>query len=249
MGAHSDSVTPDLEGEVQSITTVSPVNIPNHQPLLKSLQFHERLLTRNFEGDQHFFRNDGSVAAYSTVPSSEARDPFTVLVPHEDAPAFSDIATTATRAATSSLNTPSPTTPRLLLSLPKKASSSKERSRGEEKTEPTTVPLTTQVSLNSRGSVQSQSWSGSPAGGRLGPSSTRTDKGEDRGTAMTDKGSWGNPPTYPTLPPGGQGMTHPSRATNSRLCNCCHTNGSGWCAQLRREHCYSGMSKTSQWQR
>lgn len=200
LGGHSDSVTPDLEGEVQSVTTVSPVNIPNHQPLFKSLQFHEHLLTRNFEGDQHFFRSDGSVAAYSTMPGSEARDPVTVLVPHEDAPAFSDVATTATAAATSPLTTPSPATPRLPLSLPQKTSNSKERTRGEEKAEPTTAPLTTQVSLNNRGSAVSQSWSGFPAGGRLGPSSTRTDKGEDRGTALTGKGSWGNPLAHPTLP-------------------------------------------------
>lgn len=212
LGAHSDSVTPDIEGEVQSITTVSPVNIPNHQPLFKGLQFHEHLLTRSFEDDQHFFRSDGSVVAYPTMPGSEAGDPFTVRVPHEDAPAFSDIATTATAAATSPLTTPSPVTPGLLLSLPKKTSNSKEKTRGEEKIEPTNGPLTTQVSLNSRGSVPSQSWSGFPAGGRLGPSSTRTDKEEDRGT---DKGSWGIPPPQPTLPHRQQGMTHPSGASHS----------------------------------
>lgn len=224
LGAHSDSVTPDLEGEVQSVTTVSPVNIPNHQPLFKSLQFHEHLLTRNFEGDQHYFRSDGSVAAYSTMPGSEARDPVTVLVPHEDAPAFSDVATTATAAATSPLTTASPATPRLPLSLPQKTSNSKERTRGEEKAEPTTAPLTTQVPLNNRGSAVSQSWSGFPAGGRLGPSSTRTDKGEDRGTALTGKGSWGNPLAHPTLPSREQGMTHPPRAF--------HTNSSGFCVQF-----------------
>lgn len=206
---HSDPETPELEEEVQSVTTVSPGSIPNHQPLFKSLQFHERLLTRNFEGDQHFFRSDGSVAAYSTMSASEARDPFTVLVPHEDAPAFSDIATTATAAATSPLTTPSPATPRLPLSLPRKTSNSKERSRAEEKMEPTTGPLTTQVPLHSRGSVPVQSLSSFPAGGRSGPSSTKTDKEDDRGAAKTDKSIWGNPLTHPTLPPREQGKKHP----------------------------------------
>lgn len=208
LGANSDSVTPDLEGEVQSVSTVSPVNIPNHQPLFKSLQFHEHLLTRSFEGDQHFFRSDGSVAAYTAVPGSEARDPVTMLVPHEDAPAFSDVAATATAAATSS-----PPTSRLPLSLPQKTAVSKERIRGEEKMEPTTGPLTTQVSPNNRGSAGSPSWSGwsgFPAGGHLGPSSARTDKGEDRGTMLAGKASRGSPPAYPTLPSREQGMTHPS---------------------------------------
>uniref|UniRef100_A0A669C256 Seizure related 6 homolog n=1 Tax=Oreochromis niloticus TaxID=8128 RepID=A0A669C256_ORENI len=95
----------DTESEVHSITTVSPMNIPNHQPVFKGLLLHEHLLTRDFQGDQHFFRKDGSVAAYPTMPGSvsapNAADLVTQLVPHEDAPAFSDIASTATVAATS----------------------------------------------------------------------------------------------------------------------------------------------------
>lgn len=211
---NSDPVTPGLESELHAITTVSPVNIPNHQPVFKSLLLHEHLLTRNFEGDQHFFRRDGSVAAYSTMPgsvsASDARDPVTQLVPHEDAPAFSDVATTATAAATSPLTTSSPTTPRLLVSLPQKRSS-KERTRGEDKIEPTIGPLTTQVPPSNRGSASSQrsraqSWSAFPAEGSLASTSVRTDKGEARETALTDKASWGNP----TPPSREQGITRPS---------------------------------------
>lgn len=110
--------------------------------------FHEHLLTRDFQGDQHFFRRDGSIAAYPTMPSaahaSDLRDPVTQLVPHEDAPAFSDIATTATPAATSALTTFSPPTPRPSFSLPEKKPTA-DRSREAGKLVPTTDSLTTQV--------------------------------------------------------------------------------------------------------
>uniref|UniRef100_A0A3B4UQD2 Seizure related 6 homolog n=1 Tax=Seriola dumerili TaxID=41447 RepID=A0A3B4UQD2_SERDU len=140
--------------EVYLVTTVSPMNIPNHRPVLKGLLLHEHLLTRDFQGDQHFFRRDGSVAAFPTMPgsvsASDAGDPATQLVPHEDAPAFSDIATTATLAATSPLTTFSPTTPGPSMSLPQKKSS-KEKTGGADKVEPTTDTLTTQVTPNNRG--------------------------------------------------------------------------------------------------
>lgn len=135
--------------EVHSVTTVSPVNMPNHQPVLKGSLLHEHILTRNFQGDQHFFRRDGSVAAYPTMPGSDEREPVTHLVPHEDAPAFSDVATTATAAATSPLTTFSPTTPRPPLSFTQKKSS-KDRTRGPDKVEPTTDSLTTQMAPKTR---------------------------------------------------------------------------------------------------
>ncbi|KAI3373523.1 hypothetical protein L3Q82_022122, partial [Scortum barcoo] len=192
------SSTQDKESEIHSVTTVAPVNIPNHQPVFKGLLLHEHLLTRDFQGDQHFFRRDGSVASYSTVPgsvsASDAEDPVTQLVPHEDAPAFSDIATTATAAATSPLTTFSPTTPRPPLSLPQKKSS--EKIRGAEKAEPTTDSLTTQVTPNNRGSVSEnnpaaslssersrpQSWSSFPAG-----ATGSLEKGEEREMAQKTK--------------------------------------------------------------
>ncbi|XP_029304562.1 LOW QUALITY PROTEIN: seizure protein 6-like [Cottoperca gobio] len=195
-----DISTQDTESDVHSVTTVSPMNIPNHRPVLKGLLLHEQLLTRDFQGDQHFFRKDGSVAAYSTMPgsvsASDAGDPVTQVVPHEDAPAFSDIATTATVAATSPLTTFSLTTPRLPMSLPQK----KPKTSGADKIEPTTDSLTTHVTPNKRGSVsenpvaslsskrsQPQSWSSSPVEATFAPSLMRMEKGEARETALKNK--------------------------------------------------------------
>lgn len=164
---------------------------------------HEHLLTRNFQGDQHFFRRDGSVAAYPTMPGSvsmsDARDPVTQLVPHEDAPAYSDIATAATVAATSPLTTFSPTTPRPPMSFPQKKS--KEKTSGADKVEPTTDSLTTQMTPNKRVSEsenrpmassssqgsQPQSWSAFPVETPLAPSSVRMEKGEGRETPLKYK--------------------------------------------------------------
>uniref|UniRef100_A0A3B4GPT8 Seizure protein 6 homolog n=1 Tax=Pundamilia nyererei TaxID=303518 RepID=A0A3B4GPT8_9CICH len=137
------SSTQDTESEVHSITTVSPMNIPNHQPVFKGLLLHEHLLTRDFRGDQHFFRKDGYVAAYPTMP---------------------DVASTATVAATSPLTTFSPTTPALPVSMPQKKS--KERTRGTDKVDPTTHSLTTQVTPNNRGSDAENS--GVPPSSSLG---------------------------------------------------------------------------------
>ncbi|KAL3971340.1 transcription factor SPN1 [Sarotherodon galilaeus] len=194
----------DTESEVHSITTVSPMNIPNHQPVFKGLLLHEHLLTRDFQGDQHFFRKDGSVAAYPTMPGSvsapNAADLVTQLVPHEDAPAFSDIASTATVAATSPLTTFSPTTPALPVSMPQKKS--KERTRGTDKVEPTTHSLTTQVTPNNRGSGGENS--GVPPSSSLGshPESLgafpedatlgKMEKGEASETALKNKTSPGH---------------------------------------------------------
>uniref|UniRef100_A0A3B4Z1C5 Seizure protein 6 homolog n=1 Tax=Stegastes partitus TaxID=144197 RepID=A0A3B4Z1C5_9TELE len=195
--------TQDTESEVHSVTTVSPMNIPNHQPFLRGLLLHEHLLTRNFQGDQHFFRKDGSVAGYPTMPGSasalNAGDPVTQLVPHEDAPAFSDVATTATAAATSPLTTFPPTTPASPMSFPHKKSS-KERTIGADKLEPTTDSLTTQVTPQNRGEgnpagplssrdSQRRSWSTFPVDATLAPSSMRMEKGEGRETAVKNKSS------------------------------------------------------------
>ncbi|XP_056140660.1 seizure protein 6 homolog [Lampris incognitus] len=140
------SPTQDTEMEVHPITTVSPINIPNHRPVLKGLLLREHLLIRDFQGDQHFFREDGSVAAHPTMPGSasfpDVGDPTTQLVPHEEAPAFSDIATTATVAATTPLTTLAHTTPRLPVSVPQQKSS-KDKSRWTEKVVATTDSLTT----------------------------------------------------------------------------------------------------------
>uniref|UniRef100_A0A3B3XBL3 Seizure related 6 homolog a n=1 Tax=Poecilia mexicana TaxID=48701 RepID=A0A3B3XBL3_9TELE len=146
--------TQDTESEVHSVTTVSPMNIPNHRPILKGLLLHEHLLTRDFQGDQHFFKKDGSVAGDPTTPgfvsAPNAGDAVTQIVAHKDAPAFSDIATTATEPATSPLTTYSPTTPGPPVSLPLKKSP-KEKMKDSGYLEPTTDSLTTQVTPYSRG--------------------------------------------------------------------------------------------------
>ncbi|XP_072231457.1 seizure protein 6 homolog isoform X2 [Leuresthes tenuis] len=150
--------TQDTESEVHSVTTVSPVNMPNHHPVFKGLLLPEHLLTRDFQGDQHFFRMDGSVAAYPTMPGSvsapNAGDAVTQIVPHEDAPAFSDVAPTATAAATAAATSPlttfSLTTPAPPMSLPQKKST-KEKIKGSDKVEPTTDSITTQMTPNSGG--------------------------------------------------------------------------------------------------
>lgn len=146
--------TQDRESEVHSVTTVSPMNMPNHRPMLKGLLLHEHLLTRDFQGDQHFFKKDGSVAGDPTMPgfvsAPNAGDTVTQIVAHKDAPAFSDIATTATEPATSPLTTFSPTTPGPPVSLPLKKSP-KEKMKDSGDLEPTTDSLTTQVTPYSRG--------------------------------------------------------------------------------------------------
>uniref|UniRef100_A0A4W6F7R5 Seizure related 6 homolog n=1 Tax=Lates calcarifer TaxID=8187 RepID=A0A4W6F7R5_LATCA len=143
-----------------------------------------------------------------SVPASDVRDPATQLVPHEDAPAFSDIATTATPAATSPLTTFYPTTPRPPMSLPQKKSSSKEKIMGADKVEPTTDCLTTQVTPNKRGSGgennplgslssqrgRPQSQSSFPEEATVAPFSLRMEKGEARETLLKYKPS----PDHPT---------------------------------------------------
>uniref|UniRef100_A0A6Q2WW08 Seizure related 6 homolog a n=1 Tax=Esox lucius TaxID=8010 RepID=A0A6Q2WW08_ESOLU len=99
----------DTERGIPHFTTSSPMNIPNHRRLFRGFALHEHLLTKDFQGDQQFFTDHGGVVGRPTMPGSvsafEAGDASTRLVPHEDAPAFSDIATTATVAATTPLTT------------------------------------------------------------------------------------------------------------------------------------------------
>ncbi|KAK7925054.1 hypothetical protein WMY93_007364 [Mugilogobius chulae] len=151
--AHRDffthTPTEDRESEVHPVTTAPPEHIPNHQPVLRGMFLHEHLLTRDFQGDQHYFRRDGSVAAYPTMPSvlqaADMHDSATELVPHEDAPPFSDIATKATPAATSPLTTFTTSTPRPPFSLQE----NKLRADKARNLAPTTDTLTSQVTPRS----------------------------------------------------------------------------------------------------
>lgn len=175
------------------------MNIPNHRPVLKGLLFHEHMLTRDFQGDQHFFGKDGSVAAHPTMPGSvsapDAGEPVTQLVPHEDAPAFSDI-------ATNPLTTITPTVPRLPMSLPQK-----DKNKGAEQMVPTTDSLTTYMTQDKSGTAgdnnptvslplqrsQPQRWSAVPAEGTLATTSGRLEKGDVKETTLKNKHSPGYP--------------------------------------------------------
>ncbi|XP_036451612.1 LOW QUALITY PROTEIN: seizure protein 6 homolog [Colossoma macropomum] len=127
--------------EVHEITTSFTPSFPDHRPNLRGLLLHEALLTKDFQGDQQFFKEDGGLEAQPTAsgPSTylETGDSATHVVPHEDAPAFSDIATTA-------MTTVSPTLPGKLVSMPQKRPS-KGRERTAEKLEVTSQALTTPV--------------------------------------------------------------------------------------------------------
>lgn len=181
--------------------------MPNHQPILKGLLVHEHLLTRDFQGDQHFFRKDGSVAAYPTMPGSmsspNAGNTVTQIVPHEDAPAFSDVATTATAAATSPLTTFSPTTPAPPMSLPQK-----KQTKEAERFEPTTDSLTTPHSKGSASeddpvvSVSSSGRDFPSVATAASISSSMMDKGPVRKTALRNKTSPDHP--LPKLIPSSQ---------------------------------------------
>ncbi|XP_077403119.1 seizure protein 6 homolog isoform X1 [Vanacampus margaritifer] len=195
--------TEDTESEVHWVTTALPINSPDHRPILKGLMLHEHLLLRDFEGDQHFFRSDGSLATHPTRPgsvyASDVARPVTQVVPHEDAPAFSDVASTATAAATTPLTTFSPTTPEP--STPLFQKSSEEKKEGD-KLEPTTHSLATQVTPNndnipaaslSSQRAQPQPWRDFSAEANLAPSAMRMEKGQTRETTPKDKNSPNQP--------------------------------------------------------
>ncbi|CAB1316212.1 unnamed protein product, partial [Coregonus sp. 'balchen'] len=148
-GAFTHSSTQDTESEIHHFTTASPMNVPNHRPVFRGLALHELLLAKDFQGDQRFFTDHGDVAGHPTMPSSvsafEAGDASTRLVPHEDAPAFSDIATTATVAATTPLTISASTAPGLLVSMAQNNKSAKDKARDAEEVVVTTDSLTTPV--------------------------------------------------------------------------------------------------------
>ncbi|XP_060751186.1 seizure protein 6 homolog [Tachysurus vachellii] len=113
----------DSTRELHKTATTFPLS---HPPNLKDLLLHETLLTKNFEGDQQFFRDGGHMESHPTAPRpQEPGDPLgsSHVVPHEDAPAFSDIATTV-------MTTVSPTSPGKLVSVGQNGSS-KRRFEGK----------------------------------------------------------------------------------------------------------------------
>lgn len=117
----------DSTRELHETATALPPSF--HHPNLKALILHEALLTKNFEGDQHFFKDGGHMEAHPSSPRPsyiESGVPLgaTQVVPHEDAPAFSDIATTV-------MTTASPTSPGKLHSSIGQNRPSKRRIEGK----------------------------------------------------------------------------------------------------------------------
>lgn len=100
----------DSTREHHVTATALPLSV-NPQSNLKGFLLHETLLTKNFEGDQQFFKDNGHPAS-SRSSYMELGDPVgaTHVVPHEDSPAFSDIATAV-------MTTASPTSPGKLVSI------------------------------------------------------------------------------------------------------------------------------------
>ncbi|KAM9539606.1 seizure protein 6 homolog isoform 4-T4 [Salvelinus alpinus] len=152
-GAYTHSPTQDTASEINHFTTASTIYVPNHRPVFRGFALHEQLLTKNFQGDQQFFTDHGDVAGHPTMPGSvstlEAGDASTRLVQHEDTPAFSDIATTATAPLTSS----APTTPGLLVSMAQKDKPAEDKAREAEKVTVTTDSLTIPVVANTAPTV------------------------------------------------------------------------------------------------
>ncbi|KAL0994186.1 hypothetical protein UPYG_G00118890 [Umbra pygmaea] len=144
-GVLTQSPTQDTDSEIHHITTSAPINIPNHRPLFRGFTLHEHLLIKDFQGDQQFFTDYGAVAGHPTMPGSvaalEAEDASTRILPHEDAPAFSDIATTATVAATTPLTSSGTTAPVLLGGLAHKERLTKDKVRAAVTTETLTTPV------------------------------------------------------------------------------------------------------------
>ncbi|KAJ7995869.1 hypothetical protein DPEC_G00231190 [Dallia pectoralis] len=151
--AFTHSPTQDTEREIHHFTTSSPVNSPNHPPLFRGFALPEHLLTKDFQGDQQFFTDSGGLAGRPTMPGSvsayEAGDGATSLVPHEDSPPFSDIATTATLAATTPLTPSGPTAHGRLGSLSQKDRPAKDQARVAV----TTDSLTTHVMTTAASTV------------------------------------------------------------------------------------------------
>ncbi|XP_031428139.1 seizure protein 6 isoform X1 [Clupea harengus] len=154
-------------GGGQDVTTLSPLSDPARQPHLKGLLFHESVLTKDFSGDQHFFQDERPPAPPASTPSSADGDSSSShRVPHEEAPAFSDIATTVTMAATSPMTTVTTASSisGKLVSVARKGTT-KDVDRNAEKAPPTTQALTTPVIQTTSSPISVQGHTHSPSEG------------------------------------------------------------------------------------
>ncbi|XP_041949344.1 seizure protein 6 homolog isoform X1 [Alosa sapidissima] len=162
------------------VTTQSPLSDPARQPRLKDLLFHESLLTKDFSGDQHFFEQPPATPPSSSAPRSNSGDPSSSHhVPHEDAPAFSDIATTITVAATTPMTTvtTAASISGSLVSVARKGTTKGVDRTAEKSPPPTTQALTTPViqTTSSPISVQGHTHSPSVGAGLSGPKPISTE--------------------------------------------------------------------------
>ncbi|KTG48020.1 hypothetical protein cypCar_00018690, partial [Cyprinus carpio] len=107
--------------DVQQLTTDAVPILPN----LRLLKLHSALLTKSFEGDQQFFKE--APHTVPTISTSTSNTEHSLLVPQEDAAVFSDLVTTLTLTAETSVEQRRP---------------SKSRSRTSEKIMVTSQPLT-----------------------------------------------------------------------------------------------------------
>ncbi|CAM4729510.1 unnamed protein product [Leuciscus chuanchicus] len=107
--------------DIQQLTTDAVPILPN----LRLLKLHSALLTKSFEGDQQFFKEEPHTVP--TVSTSTSNTEHSLLVPQEDSAIFSDLATTLTMTAATSVEQRRP---------------SKSRSRTSEKIAVTSQPLT-----------------------------------------------------------------------------------------------------------
>lgn len=107
--------------DIQQLTTDAIPILPN----LRLLKLHSALLTKSFEGDQQFFKE--APHTVPTVSTSTSNTEHSLLVPQEDAAVFSDLATTLTMTAATSVEQRMP---------------SKSHSRTSEKIMVTSQPLT-----------------------------------------------------------------------------------------------------------
>ncbi|XP_016296044.1 seizure protein 6-like isoform X3 [Sinocyclocheilus anshuiensis] len=107
--------------DVQQLTTDAVPILPN----LRLLKLHSALLTKSLEGDQQFFKE--APHTMPTVSTSTSNTEHSLLVPQEDAAVFSDLVTTLTMTAATSVEQRRP---------------SKSRSKTSEKIMVTSQPFT-----------------------------------------------------------------------------------------------------------
>ncbi|KAL2096169.1 hypothetical protein ACEWY4_008317 [Coilia grayii] len=142
-GGHSPyPTTQDTERDGPLVTTAPPFNVLNHHPPYKGFLVPESHHTDDFRGHQQFFEDSGG----ATMPGSGhhlVQEPSTQLMPHEDVPAFSDIAS------------PTPTTAAMPASTIAARAGDAERHASKAKTPETSQQVKTTVSARDYATTES----------------------------------------------------------------------------------------------